>query len=168
MRLVRYSKKSEPSSLARLGVLVGQDLIADLRAGYALYLVEETENTKGRELAAIYMPPYLAQFLHAGEPAWLALADAYSHLAGLAQTAPDTSGLSGEPLFIPLHECRLYVPVRPSKLIAVGRNYPGYTRLPGRQAGKIPTGFLKSPSSFTGAGRDIVKPAGVNELDCET
>ena len=124
MRLVRYGRKHEPSTLARLGVLVGWDLVADLRAGYALYLVEETDNPKGRELAAIYMPPYLAQFLHAGEPAWLALADAYSYLAGLAETAPDTAGLGGEQLFIPLDECRLYVPVRPAKLIAVGESRP--------------------------------------------
>ena len=30
--------------------------------------------------------------------------------------------------FHPLAECRLYAPVRPSKLITVGRNYPGYAR----------------------------------------
>jgi acylpyruvate hydrolase len=168
MRLVRYSRKLEPAALARMGVLVGQDLVADLRAGYSLYLVEEVENPKGRELAAIYMPPYIAQFLHVGEPAWLALADAYTYLASLAETAPDSTGLNGEPLFLPLTECRLYVPVRPSKLIAVGRNYPGYVRNRGRQAGKVPAGFIKTPSSFTGAGRDIVRPLGVTELDCET
>ena len=148
MRLVRYSRKHEPSTLARLGVLVGQDLVADLRAGYALYLVEETGNSKGRELAALYMPPYLAQFLHAGEPAWLALADAYTYLAGLAQSVPATAGLSGEQLFMPLGECRLYVPVRPSKLIGVGRNYPENTRNPGRQPGKLPTGIAKTMSTL--------------------
>jgi 2-keto-4-pentenoate hydratase/2-oxohepta-3-ene-1,7-dioic acid hydratase in catechol pathway len=168
MRLVRYSRKLEPTALARMGVLVGQDLVADLRAGYSLYLVEEVENPKGRELAAIYMPPYIAQFLHVGEPAWLALADAYTYLAGLAETAPDSTGLNGESLFLPLTECRLYVPVRPSKLVAVGRNYAEDTRNPGRLAGKMPAGFVKTASSFTGAGRDIVRPMGVTELDCET
>src|SRR5262245_48252399 len=168
MRLARYSRKHEPSAAARLGVLVGSELIADLRAGYALYLVEETGNAKGRELAALYMPPYLAQFLHAGEPAWLALADAYTHLASLALAAPHATGLSGEPLFLPLSECRLYVPVRPSKLIGVGRNYPGNTREPDRPSGKVPAGFLKTPSALVGAGRDVVRPARVQELDCET
>jgi 2-keto-4-pentenoate hydratase/2-oxohepta-3-ene-1,7-dioic acid hydratase in catechol pathway len=166
MKLVRYSRKHEPPTLARAGVLVGQDLIADLRAGYALYLVEEAGHAKGRELAAIYLPPYLAQFLHAGEPAWLALADAYSYLAGLAQTAPDTAGLSGEQLFIPAAECRLYAPVRPSKLIAVARNYPAGTR--NGPPGRVPAGFVKTQSSLIGSGRDIVKPAGVQDLDCET
>ena len=75
---MRFSRRHEPGSLSRLGVLIGQDRVADLRAGYALYLVEEQRNPKGRDLAAIYMPPYIAQFLHMGEAAWLALGDAFA------------------------------------------------------------------------------------------
>lgn len=168
MKLIRYSRKHDPSALARLGVLVGHDLVADLRAGYALYLVEETNNPKGLELASIYMPPYIAQFLHMGEAAWLALGDAYTYLDGLAQTIPDASGLSGEQLFIPLAECKLYAPVRPSKLIAIGRNYPGYTKNPGKQGGKVPSVFVKTMSSIVGHGHDILKPAVCRELDYET
>jgi acylpyruvate hydrolase len=168
MKLMRFSRKHEPRGLSRLGVLVGHDLVADLRAGYALHLVEATGNVKGRELAAIYMPPYIAQFLHMGEPAWLALGDAYTYLADLVQSAPDAIGLSGEQIFIPLAECRIYAPVRPPKLIAVGRNYPGYTRNPGKEAGTLPAGFVKTLSSLVGHGRDIVRPAHVTELDCET
>ncbi len=168
MKLMRYSRKHEPSPLARLGILVGHDLVADLRAGYAMYLVEETSNAKGREVAAVYMPAYIAQFLHMGEAAWLALGDAYTYLADLAQTAPDTTGLTGEHVFIPLAECRLYAPLRPSKLIAIGRNYPGYTKNPGKQGGKVPAGFIKTLSSIVGPGRDIQKPRACKELDFET
>ncbi|MFN7086435.1 MAG: fumarylacetoacetate hydrolase family protein [Burkholderiales bacterium] len=168
MKLMRYSRRNEPAALARLGVLVSHDLVADLRAGYALYLVEETNNPKGRELASIYMPPYIAQFLHMGEPAWLALGDAFTYLDRLALASPDASGLNGEQLFIPLAECKLYAPVRPSKLIAIGRNYPGYTRHPGKQGGPLPAAFTKTLSSITGPGRDILKPRACNELDCET
>lgn len=168
MKLMRYSRKHEPSALARMGVLVGHELVADLRAGYALYLVEETNNPKGRELAGIYMPPYIAQFLHMGEAAWLALGDAFTYLDRLALTSPDESGLNGEQLFIPLAECKLYAPVRPSKLIAIGRNYPGYTKNPGKQGGSVPAAFSKTLSSITGAGRDILKPRACKELDYET
>ena len=168
MRLMRYSRKQEPAALARLGVLVGGSLVADLRAGYALYLVEQAGNPKGRELAAIYMPPYIAQFLHMGESAWRALGDAYTFLDSLAQGNSLAAGLNGEQIFIPLEECRLYAPVRPSKLIAIGRNYPGYTRNPGKQGGKMPAGFIKTASSITGPGRDILKPRACRELDCET
>ncbi len=167
MKLMRYSRKHEPSALARLGILVGHDLVADLRAGYALYLLEETSNPKGRELAAVYMPPYVAQFLHMGEAAWLALGDAYTYLVDLGQSAPDATGLNNEPLFIPLAECRLYAPLRPSKLIAIGRNYPGYTKDPGKQSGKVPAGFIKTLSSIVGPERDILKPRACKELDFE-
>lgn len=168
MKIMRYSRRHEPSSRSRLGVLVGGDLVADLRAGYALYLVDEVGNRKGPEVAQLYIPSYIAQFLHIGEPAWLALGDAYSYLAELATTSPGATGLGGEPLFIPLAECRLYAPLRPLKLIATGRNYPGYTRNPGRQAGMVPAAFMKALSSITGPGRDIVKPRGTAELDFET
>src|SRR5688572_23784157 len=96
MKLMRYSRRHEPSTMSRLGVIVGHDLVADLRAGYALYLVDEVGNRKGPELARLYMPSYIAQFLHVGEPAWLALGDAYSYLAELAVSAPEATGLSGE------------------------------------------------------------------------
>lgn len=168
MKIMRYSRRHEPSSRSRLGVLVGADLVGDLRAGYALYLVDEVGNRKGAELAQLYIPSYIAQFLHVGEPAWLALGDAYSYVAELAERAPETTGLNGEALFIPLSECRLYAPVRPLKLIAVARNYPGYTRSPGRAPGTVPAAFMKALSSITGPGRDIVKPDGCGELDCET
>ena len=168
MKLMRYSRKHEPSALARLGILVGHDIVADLRAGYALYLVEETDNAKGRELAAVYIPPYIAQFLHMGEAAWIALGDAYTYLVDFAKADPAATGLNGEQLFIPLAECRLYAPLRPSKLIAIGRNYPEYTKHPGKQGGKVPAAFMKSLSAIVGPGRDILKPSACKELDSET
>jgi acylpyruvate hydrolase len=168
MKLMRYSRKGEKSSQARLGVLVGKDLVADLRASYARYLIEDIGNAKGRELAAIFLPPYMAQFLHAGAPAWEALSETYGWLSDLVKAEPQAHGLGDEQLFIPLAECRLYAPVRGSKIIAIGRNYPGYTRHEGKQAGKLPAGFIKVPSCVVGPGRDILKPAAARELDCET
>jgi acylpyruvate hydrolase len=168
MKLMRYSRRHEPSALSRLGVLVGGELVADLRAGYALYLVDEAGHPKGRELAELYMPPYITQFLHGGEAAWRALGDAYSYLAGLVEASPDASGLGGEQLFMPLAQCRLYAPVRPSKLITVGHNYPGYARATKRVPGELPAAFMKSLSAVTGPERDIVKPHACSDLDFET
>jgi acylpyruvate hydrolase len=168
MKLMRYSRRHEPSALSRLGVLVGRDLVADLRAGYALYLVDEAGHPKGRELAQLYIPAYITQFLHGGETAWRALGDAYSYLAGLVETAPDSTGLGGEQLFMPLSECRLYAPVRPSKLITVGHNYPGYARATPRTAGELPAAFVKTLSAVTGPERDIIKPRVCRDLDFET
>ena len=168
MKLMRYSRKTEPPALARMGALVAQEWIADLRAGHALFLFEEKGNSKGQEIAEIYVPPYIPQFLHLGEPGWEALAETHAWMAELAHKSIDALGLTGERLFLPLAECRLYAPVRPNKLIAVARNYPESTRQNGRQAGAIPSGFLKPPSAIVGPGRDVLKPAATRALDCET
>jgi acylpyruvate hydrolase len=168
LKLTRYSRKTEPAGLARMGVIVGQEWIADLRAGHALFLFEEKGNAKGEQLAEIFMPPYITQFLYLGEPGWEALAETYAWMAELARTDNQALGLRGERLFLPLAECRLYAPVRPNKLIAVGRNYPEYTRQEGKQAGSIPSAFLKTGTAIVGPGRDILKPAVTRELDCET
>ena len=167
MKLMRYSRKTEPPALARMGALVAQEWIADLRAGHALFLYEEKGNSKGQAIAEIYVPPYIPQFLHLGEPGWEALAETHAWMAELAHKSIDALGLTGERLFLPLADCRLYAPVRPNKLIAVARNYPEYTRQNGRQAGAIPSGFLKPPSAIVGPGRDVLKPAATRALDCE-
>ncbi len=168
MKLLRYSRKGQKAAQARLGVLVGDNMVADLRAGYSRYLIEEIGNPKGRELAGIFLPPYVAQFLHVGAPAWEALSEAYGWLSDLVKAEPAATGLTGEDLFMPLSEARLYAPVRGSKIIAVGRNYPGYNKNPGRQGGKVPAGFVKVPSCIVGPGRDILKPVMSKRLDCET
>lgn len=168
MKLMRYSRRTEPPALARMGVLVAQEWVADLRAGHALFLFEEKGNAKGEQIAEIFMPPYITQFLHLGEPGWEVLAETYAWMAELAQSDLDALGLKGERLFLPLSECRLYAPVRPSKLIAVSRNYPGYTRAEGKQAATVPSAFLKTPSAILGPGRDVLKPAATRALACET
>jgi acylpyruvate hydrolase len=169
---MRYSRRHEPSALARMGVLVAEDMVADLRAGHALFLLEERGNLKGEALAEIFIPPYITQFLHLGEPGWEALAETYAWMAELVHEDPSAQGLRGEDLFIPLAECRLYAPVRPGKLIAVAGNYrdapPGQP--PHRQPlqGGVPGAFVKLTSALVGPGRDIIKPVVCEVLECET
>ncbi len=165
MRLMRYSRREEPEALARMGVRVAEDRVADLRAGHALFLLEERGNTKGEALADIFVPPYLTQFLHLGEPGWEALAETYAWMAERVHRDPGARGLRGEPLFLPLAECRLYAPLRPSKLVAVAGNYPD-AALAGALRGGVPGAFVKLPSAIVGPGHDIVRPAVCEVLEC--
>jgi 2,4-diketo-3-deoxy-L-fuconate hydrolase len=165
---VRYSRSSETAALARFGILVGDELVADLRAGYALYLLEEKRNPKGEELAAILMPPYLSQFLHLGETGWEAVAETYAWMADLALEDASARGLRDETLFLPLADCRLYAPVRPGKLIAIARNYLDYSSEGSMRARSVPAAFIKTTSALTGPDRDIIKPAATADLDCAT
>ena len=167
MKLMRYSARHEAGRHARLGVLVGDNLVGDVRAAYARYLVESARNPKGQQIADIYFPPYIVQFLHAGEAVWLALSDAHAYLMELAQTAPDAAGLGDEELFMPLADCRLYAPLRPSKLICIAGNYGNGDALDTRRA-ETPKAFIKTLSAIVGPERDIMKPAACEHLACET
>ncbi|MCC7080811.1 MAG: fumarylacetoacetate hydrolase family protein [Burkholderiales bacterium] len=165
MRLTRYSRRHEPAALARMGALVADQLVADLRAGHALFLLEERGNAKSEALAEIFVPPYITQFLYLGEPGWEALAETYAWMAELVHRDAGARGLRGEDLFIPLAECRLYAPVRPAKLVAVTGNYRPAP--PGAIEGGVPGAFAKLTSAVVGPGHDIVKPALCERLDCE-
>ena len=117
---------------------------------------------------ANWLRSYIAQFLHAGAVAWEALSEVYGWISDLVKSEPQALGLSGEELFVPLSECRLFAPVRGSKIIAVSGNYPRHSKNEARHADKVPAGYIKVPSCIVGPGRDILKPSTTRQLDCET
>jgi acylpyruvate hydrolase len=169
MKLMRYNTSSQPETLARLGVLVNGDLVGDLRAAYARYLVEEKGDSQGREIAALRLPGDLRSFISIGAAASNAAKSAYEYLSGLAKGKGNSKGLEGEPLLVPLAECFLHPILQPSKLIAVGRNYAEHlsemtTSIPM----KVPSAWIKANNTIVGPTADVVKPDCVKELDYET
>jgi len=59
---------------------------------------------------------------------------------------------------LPLSEVRLLVPVLPSKIICVGRNYVEHARELGNEVPKVPMIFMKPPSSIIANGETILLP----------
>jgi acylpyruvate hydrolase len=169
MKLMRYNRSVEPATLARLGVLLPGDLVGDMRAGYARYLVEEKKDPQGREIATLRMQPHIAQLLAIGPPAWDAVTAAREYLHKISVGDPGATGLDGEPLVSPLIECRLHAVVKPSKVIAVGRNYAEHLKEAGIKLDmRVPSAWIKANNAIIGPTRDIVKPAATKELDYET
>lgn len=73
----------------------------------------------------------------------------------------------------PLADCKLLAPVaRPSKIIAVGRNYRSHNREmsagDGRFPNVVPSAWIKATSTMAGAFDDVVKPRATQKLDYET
>jgi len=68
---------------------------------------------------------------------------------------------------VPLAECRLLAPVLPSKVIAVGLNYPSAAELLGVPVPEEPLLSLKPSTSVIGPGDPIRKPRDVTILDHE-
>jgi 5-oxopent-3-ene-1,2,5-tricarboxylate decarboxylase/2-hydroxyhepta-2,4-diene-1,7-dioate isomerase len=62
----------------------------------------------------------------------------------------------------------LLAPVtRPSKIVALGRNYVEHAREAGHEVPDEPILFAKAPSAVTAPGADIIYPQGVQRLDPE-
>jgi 2-keto-4-pentenoate hydratase/2-oxohepta-3-ene-1,7-dioic acid hydratase in catechol pathway len=67
----------------------------------------------------------------------------------------------------PLEEFELLVPVRPSKIVCVGRNYRDHAAELGNDVPKEPLLFLKPPSSLLPSGGTILMPALSKRIDFE-
>jgi 2-keto-4-pentenoate hydratase/2-oxohepta-3-ene-1,7-dioic acid hydratase in catechol pathway len=68
---------------------------------------------------------------------------------------------------IPFEEVRLFPPVQPSKIIAIGRNYPEHAKEHGAEIPQVPLIFLKPPSSIIGPGGIIILPPQSNQIEHE-
>jgi 2-keto-4-pentenoate hydratase/2-oxohepta-3-ene-1,7-dioic acid hydratase in catechol pathway len=67
----------------------------------------------------------------------------------------------------PLDACELMVPVRPSKIVCVGRNYRDHAAELGNDVPREPLLFLKPPSSLLPSGGTILMPALSKRIDFE-
>ena len=76
--------------------------------------------------------------------------------------SPRAGGLAG-----PLSEYALAPPVRPGKIICVGRNYKAHAEEMGQEVPSEPLLFFKPSSALVGADADILRPEGYERVDME-
>lgn len=67
----------------------------------------------------------------------------------------------------PVSELKLLAPVRPSKIVCIGRNYGDHAAELGNEVPKEPLLFLKAPSAIVGPGAAIRLPAISQRVDYE-
>jgi len=84
-----------------------------------------------------------------------------------ALTAEPWSGGLPEGKPLPLSEVTLLAPVRPSKVVCVGRNYAAHARELGNEVPKQPLLFLKPPSAVIGPQQEIRCPPGSSDVQHE-
>lgn len=68
---------------------------------------------------------------------------------------------------IPLEDVQLLAPVRPSKIIAIGRNYAAHAEEHGAEVPEIPLAFFKPPSAVIGPGEAIHIPPQTQQMEHE-
>ncbi len=68
---------------------------------------------------------------------------------------------------IPIESVKLLPPVKPGKIVCVGRNYEAHAQEHGVQVGDIPVLFFKPGTSLVGPGDPIVLPPQSNQVQHE-
>jgi len=69
---------------------------------------------------------------------------------------------------LPLERVHLHAPLKPGKIIAVGRNYVDHAKERGVDVPEIPLIFFKPPSSVIGPGEAIILPPQSTRVDHES
>lgn len=169
MKVMRYNEATETNPRVRLGALIDDETVGDLQAGYASHLAERQDGTQAAALAAQRIPLQLAALLANGQQSWDALYEGADYLKRALRAGGVKTGLNGESLFTPLENCRLHATIRPSKMIAVGRNYADHLAEAKIQLPlAVPSAWVKAVSTIVGPTRDVLRPVCVKELDYET
>ena len=96
----------------------------------------------------------------------------HEQITRLLMTTPEGSGNLEDATTkriepISLADAKLLAPVRPSKIVCVGRNYREHARELGNEVPAEPLIFLKPPSSLLGPGENIVRPKISEHTDYE-
>ncbi len=152
MRLV--SHRDGTGGGARLGALLGDAEVVDLRAALAEALAAAGEPDRSAEA----VPSDMTAFLALGEGSLVSAARALAFAA-----APGREALRR-----PLAGLDLLAPVlRPGKIVGVGRNYGEHAREVGGPKQDAPRIFLKPASSVAPPGCAVRVPAAVLKPDWE-
>jgi len=84
------------------------------------------------------------------------------------EEAGNLSNLPSRPIDpLPFREASLLVPVRPSKIICVGRNYRAHAAELGNEVPQEPLLFFKPPSALLAPGKKILRPKLSQRTDYE-
>ena len=141
------------------------DKLVDLAFAYATYLSEvRREREASYELASLYFPATISEFLENGESSLRALADLMSFVQ--SRGAQELRGPAGEKVVYHPTEIRFLPPLQnPHKTIVIGFSDNVIPEM--RLKAEVPTGFHKLPRTFTAPGGPIVWPRFSQEIDCD-
>lgn len=151
MRLVSF-RRPRSGEVPVLGGMVGEDAVVALRPALAAAVRAAGEPDR----AAAVIPDDMVALI-ADEAAMVAAARALAFAA-----RPESAGLR-----VPLGAVELLAPLRPGKILGVGRNYAEHAKEVGGPAQTAPRIFLKPASAVAGPGCTVRIPKTVTKPDYE-
>ncbi|MBX6373336.1 MAG: fumarylacetoacetate hydrolase family protein [Acetobacteraceae bacterium] len=151
MRLVSFRRPGSGDAPV-LGGMVGEDAVVELRPALAAAMRAAGEPDR----AAAVIPDDMVALI-ADEAAMVAAGRALAFAA-----RPESAGLR-----VPLATVELLAPLRPGKILGVGRNYAEHAKEVGGPAQAAPRIFLKPTSAIAGPGCTVRIPKSVTKPDYE-
>jgi acylpyruvate hydrolase len=153
LRLVTYIARTPFGEVQRLGSLLDDGDVVDLRASFERVL-RAAGDPQAAAIAAVRIPDAMIDFIRGGDPC-VAAADA-------AVAARDRVVVSATAL-------RLAPPLVPGKIVCMGRNYWEHAAESAMPVpDDFPRGFVKVNSTLAAAGAEIPYPWATEKFDYES
>ena len=169
MKLLTFLPKAEGKAEIRIGILLDENCVLDLRAAAAFYLQQTGREKDPGAFSLHRFPGSMIGFLSRGEEALSLAKKAREFAAGWLKdkkALPKTP--EGEDLAYALAAVTLMAPVpRPGKIIAMGLNFYDHAAENKVPPPEMPVGFLKAATSIIGPGEPVTYPRSTKQLDYE-
>ena len=169
MKLLTFLPKTEGKGVMKIGILLGEKCVLDLRAAAAFYLRQTGREKDPGSFSLQRFPASMVGFLSRGEEAFSIAKIAGEFAASWLKdkrVLPKTP--EGDDLDYPVAGVTLAAPVpRPGKIIAMGLNFYDHAAENKVPLPEMPVGFLKAATSITGPGADVPYPRSTKQLDYE-
>ncbi len=146
--------KTDESNTPRLGILVDEKLI-DLAA-----LVHTINPTIGQASSWLREISDMMEVIRHGE-------DGLLEISALVKGAQEDGNLIGEGLAFAIDEVEFLPPVRPGKILAIGRNYADHAIEGGSEPPAAPLIFNKLPNALSAHNAPVVLPTISAQVDYE-
>lgn len=167
-KLVSYLVDTPFGSVARLGAILSDDRVLDLRTALRAHLQLNEGDPQAANIADVRIPDSMLDFIRGGAAALAAAKDAVQFAEEHSGDEKIVLGDETLQLWFPAGSVRLLVPIKPGKMVCAGRNYLKHqaeSEMPAPD--DFPRGFVKVGSTLVGPSADIPYPEATRKLDYE-
>ncbi len=168
MKLATYRNLSPGAAGDRLGVVLADGRMLDLRLAYAGYLAEKEGEGRPYAMASARIPRDMRDFLCGGEPALAAARAALRHAEAAVDAGGEPAGPDGEVAALKGRHVRLRAPIpHPGKFFHTGLNSNKHVANTGHAVPENVPGAPRFDTSLVGHEEPVLYPRQTRMLDYE-
>ncbi len=168
MKLATYRNLSPGATGDRLGVVLADGRMLDLRLAYASLLAEKEGEGRPYAMANARIPRDMCAFLSGGAPALAAARAALEHAESVVAAGAEPSGPDGERTALKERHVQLRAPIpRPGKFLHTGLNSNKHVANTGHKRPENVPGAPRFDTSLVGHEEPVLYPRQTKMLDYE-